>query len=79
MGCFIAKYRHLLLLLPCSHLNGCLFVVSQNMLYPREDPAAKENRDNRRLVYICRNCGHQESGVDASVPVYRNVLVHSAE
>jgi allophanate hydrolase subunit 1 len=56
-------------------ITGC----SQNMLYPREDPAAKESRDNRRLVYVCRNCGHQENGIDESIPVYRNVLVHSAE
>ncbi|PVH34611.1 hypothetical protein PAHAL_8G257700 [Panicum hallii] len=41
-----------------------------NILYPKED------RDNKVLLYACRNCDHQE--VSDSNCVYRNVVDHAA-
>ncbi|CAN1281478.1 DNA-directed RNA polymerases II, IV and V subunit 9A [Linum perenne] len=41
-----------------------------NILYPKED------RDNRVLLYACRNCDHQE--VAETYCVYRNEVHHSA-
>ncbi|GJN05119.1 hypothetical protein PR202_ga22724 [Eleusine coracana subsp. coracana] len=41
-----------------------------NILYPKED------RENRTLLFACRNCDHQE--VSDSNLVYRNVVDHAA-
>ena len=51
---------------------------SQNMLYPKEDFAARRDGE-RKLLYICRSCDNTEevSMTDKSKPVYRNVIVHS--
>lgn len=48
------------------------------MLYPKEDVAARREGGQRKLVYVCRSCDNQEDAEDAAVPVYRNVVVHSA-
>ncbi|KAJ6768533.1 DNA-DIRECTED RNA polymerase SUBUNIT [Salix koriyanagi] len=42
---------------------------SNNILYPRED------RDQKILLYACRNCDHQEIADDNCV--YRNEVHHS--
>lgn len=52
---------------------------SQNMLYPKEDTVAKRTSGERKLIYICRTCDNQEDVRDPSFPVYRNVVVHTAE
>jgi DNA-directed RNA polymerase II subunit RPB9 len=41
------------------------------MLYPKEDKVAK------KLLYGCRNCGHQEPADNPRV--YRNEILHSEE
>ncbi|CAD5222971.1 unnamed protein product [Bursaphelenchus okinawaensis] len=42
-----------------------------NMLYPRED------KEERKLIYACRNCDHRE---DADHPcIYRNRLTHEID
>lgn len=45
------------------------------MLYPREGRVEGE----RRLVYVCKSCDAEEPIDDTSKPVYRNVIVHTAE
>ncbi|CAI7924594.1 unnamed protein product [Closterium sp. NIES-54] len=55
---------------PCRFF--CLHVVcSNNILYPRED------RENRVLLYACRNCDHQEAAENNCV--YRNEVHHTAD
>jgi hypothetical protein len=54
-------------------------IRSQNMLYPKEDAIARRERKERKLVYVCRTCENQEEVMDSSIPVYRNVVVHTAE
>lgn len=49
------------------------------MLYPKEDTAKRRAGQGRELVYACRNCDNKEPIGDASIPVYRNVIVHTAE
>ncbi|PRP89099.1 hypothetical protein PROFUN_01819 [Planoprotostelium fungivorum] len=41
------------------------------MLYPRED------RIKRKLLYLCRICGHTENASD--LRIYRNEVLHSSE
>ncbi|KAJ0980596.1 hypothetical protein J5N97_008851 [Dioscorea zingiberensis] len=41
-----------------------------NILYPKED------RENKVLLFACRNCDHQE--VADNNCVYRNVIIHAA-
>ncbi|RCV25790.1 hypothetical protein SETIT_5G194100v2 [Setaria italica] len=45
-----------------------------NILYPKED------RENKVLLYACRNCDHQISGFKGShsASLYRNVVDHAA-
>lgn len=45
--------------------------LSNNMLYPKED------RVNRKLLYACRNCGHQEGAENACI--YRNEVLRTTE
>lgn len=42
-------------------------IECNNLLYPRED------RENRRLIYACRNCEYSEAAADSLV--YRNELL----
>eukprot|EP01119_Soliformovum_irregulare_P012482 TRINITY_DN3245_c0_g1_i1.p1 TRINITY_DN3245_c0_g1~~TRINITY_DN3245_c0_g1_i1.p1 ORF type:complete len:113 (-),score=7.73 TRINITY_DN3245_c0_g1_i1:106-444(-) len=42
-----------------------------NMLYPKED------RVNRKLLYACRNCGHQEGAENPCI--YRNEVLRTTE
>jgi hypothetical protein len=67
-----------------SHFSLCLHSLrlpvlypanSQNMLYPREG----RHNGERNLVYICKACDAEEVVEDTSTPVYRNVVVHTAE
>nr|CAD1842383.1 unnamed protein product [Ananas comosus var. bracteatus] len=44
---------------------------SNNILYPKED------REQKDLLYACRNCDHQE--VAENNCVYRNVVDHSVD
>jgi DNA-directed RNA polymerase II subunit RPB9 len=47
------------------------FLFSNNMLYPRE------NKEELKLMYACRNCEHQE---EADNPcIYKNRLTHEIE
>lgn len=48
----------------------------QNMLYPRE---GRDENGVRKLVYVCKACDNEEVIDDTSVPVFRNVIVHTAE
>ncbi|KAI8920414.1 polymerase II polypeptide I, 14.5kDa [Entophlyctis helioformis] len=41
-----------------------------NMLYPKEDKA------NRRLLFACRNCQHEEDADQTCV--YQNIITHTA-
>ncbi|KAI6237483.1 DNA-directed RNA polymerase subunit [Aphelenchoides besseyi] len=42
-----------------------------NMLYPRED------KDERKLIYSCRNCDHKEDATSACI--YKNQLTHEID
>ncbi|EXB55730.1 DNA-directed RNA polymerase II subunit [Morus notabilis] len=53
----------------CSHEQAVFFQHSNNILYPKED------RDQKILLYACRNCDHQE--VADNNCVYRNEIHHS--
>ncbi|KAL5204331.1 hypothetical protein ABZP36_009202 [Zizania latifolia] len=53
----------------CRELDG-LRKVSNNILYPKDD------REQKILLYACRNCDHQE--VADIYCVYRNVVDHAA-
>ncbi|CAI6008036.1 unnamed protein product [Closterium sp. NIES-65] len=63
----------------CSSLSTVLATMSamkfcrecNNILYPRED------RENRVLLYACRNCDHQEAAENNCV--YRNEVHHTAD
>lgn len=51
---------------PESHRTLQYCIECNNLLYPRED------RDNRRLIYACRNCEYSEAAADSLV--FRNEL-----
>lgn len=38
-----------------------------------------EKKTERQLVYVCKACNKMEGVDDTSTPVYRNVVVHTAE
>ncbi|EIE21478.1 DNA-directed RNA polymerase II, 14.5 kDa polypeptide [Coccomyxa subellipsoidea C-169] len=44
---------------------------SNDLLYPKED------RERRKLVYHCRNCGYQEDADPSNYCVYRNEITHT--
>ncbi|KAK9907932.1 hypothetical protein WJX75_000166 [Coccomyxa subellipsoidea] len=44
---------------------------SNDLLYPKED------RERRKLVYHCRNCGYTEDADPSNYCVYRNEIVHT--
>ncbi|BDA44701.1 DNA-directed RNA polymerase II subunit RPB9 [Coccomyxa sp. Obi] len=44
---------------------------SNDLLYPVED------RERRKLVYQCRNCGYREDAHPSSYCVYRNEITHT--
>lgn len=50
-------------------INHTLILLSNNMLYPRED------KTNRKLLFACRNC-HFEEDADNNC-VYRHEIVHA--
>ncbi len=45
---------------------------SNDLLYPKED------RDNRKLVYVCRSCGYKEDADPKDWCVYRNEVHHTS-
>jgi DNA-directed RNA polymerase subunit M/transcription elongation factor TFIIS len=45
---------------------------SNDLLYPKED------RERKRLVYMCRSCGHVEDADPSDWCVYRNEVHHTA-
>jgi DNA-directed RNA polymerase subunit M/transcription elongation factor TFIIS len=50
---------------------ACVLCGSNNMLYPQEDQV------NKRLVYVCKFCGHKEPADDPCVS--RTIIKHTAE
>lgn len=46
---------------------------SNDLLYPKED------RERKKLVYHCRNCGYQEDVAPGEWCVYRNEVHHTAK
>jgi DNA-directed RNA polymerase II subunit RPB9 len=45
---------------------------SNDLLYPKED------RDRKKLVYICRSCGYKEDADPSEWCVYRNEVHHTS-
>ena len=46
---------------------------SNDLLYPKEDKV------NKRLVYVCRNCPYVEAADPSDWCVYRNEVQHSSK
>lgn len=45
---------------------------SNDLLYPKED------RERRKLVYVCRSCGYKEDADPKDWCVYRNEVHHTS-
>ena len=45
---------------------------SNDLLYPKED------RERKRLIYVCRNCGYKEDAAPSDWCVYRNEVHHTS-
>ena len=43
---------------------------SNDLLYPKED------RERKKLIYQCRNCGYQEDAAPSQYCVYRHLSLH---
>ena len=52
--------------------------VCSNLLYPQEDREYFRRERKRRLLYVCRVCGHRQVAEDLSIPVHRHVVPHAA-
>lgn len=65
--------RALAVAMPVRFCSEC-----NNVLYPQEDKEHYRRNNQRRLLYVCRNCPHREVAEDLSVPVHRHVVQHAA-
>ncbi|GMH38516.1 hypothetical protein BSKO_06400 [Bryopsis sp. KO-2023] len=46
---------------------------SNDLLYPRED------REAKKLIYFCKNCGYEENVPESDYCVYLNEIRHTAK
>lgn len=51
----------------------------QNMLYPKENTAARRQTGERQLTYACKSCLKVQVIEHPKEAVHRNVIVHTAE